>query len=177
MCKHELTCECCRTIISFLWKKQLPSQVRTGIAHYEFNKTNFEAMINLADKIFADTHQGNSVNSFSVAAVATGPSPKPNLNETQPGLPYPVPEVTAVEGSIRGRGHGGRRGRGSGRGGGGNQSSSSQTRHSGTKHPDLPAGDWKGCGMHFKFGRGAFFCSEPSSCPWKDVYTPKPAKQ
>ena len=175
LCKHELNCECCPAMISYLWKKQLPSQVRAGIAHYEFNKTNFEVMIQLADKIFADTNQ-SAVNAFSVAAVTTNPTV--NLNETQPGIPYPVPEVAAIRGASRGRGRGGRgRGRGRGRGAGGAAAATSQTRHTGTKHPDLPAGDWKGCGMHFKFGKGAFFCSDPSICPWKDVYTSKPAKQ
>ena len=50
-------------------------------------------------------------------------------------------------------------------------------RQKGTKHPDLPAGDWTGCQMHFKWGRSAFFCSDLGACPWRNVFAPKPAKQ
>ena len=31
--------------------------------------------------------------------------------------------------------------------------------------------------MHTKHGKGAYFCSDPSSCPWKDVFVKKPTKQ
>ena len=162
----ELNCTCCPAIVECLWKRQLPSQVRAGIAHIEFSKANFDRVTQLADDIF----QTNPAKSISAIA-----APAPSLDETQPGLQYPVPEVAAVRGAGgRGRSRGGRSrgGRGQGRGG-----AQPQPRHTGTKHPDLPAGEWRGCGMHFKFGRGAFFCSDPSSCPWKDVYTAKPAKQ
>ena len=127
-------------------------------------------MVKLADKIFTDTQSG-AVNAFSVAAVATNQ----NLDETQPAMAYPVPEVAAVRGAGRGRGRG--RGGRNNRGGRGRGSSSGQPRHTGTKHPDLPEGDWKGCGMHFKFGKNAYFCSEPSTCPWKNVFVTRPAKQ
>ena len=40
----------------------------------------------------------------------------------------------------------------------------------------LPSGDWTGCNMHFKHGRGAFFCSGPATCPWKNVFTARPSK-
>ena len=76
----------------------------------------------------------------------------------------------------RGRGRGEGKGRGRGRGRGAQQPQ--QSGNKGPKHPDLPQGDGLGfCGMHHKFGRGAFFCSDPSSCPWKDIYTKKPTKQ
>ena len=156
-------------MISFLWKRQLSSAVRAGIASTTFNRQNLEAILQLADDIHEDTKQASA----TVAAV------KSSLDETQPAIPYANQEVAAVN---RGRGRGGRgrgsgnRGRG-GRGGGAAASGASATgttpRHKGTKHPDLPAGDWKGCSMHFKWGRSAFFCSEPATCPWKDVFTPK----
>ena len=168
LCKSQLVnCQCCPAIVACLWKRQLSGQVRAGIAHCTFDAQNFNATVQLADDIHASAFpQGAS----SVAAVS--------LDETQPAIPYAsVPEVAAVRGQSRGgrgRGRGPRnRGNRGGRGGGG----SSQPKHSGTKHPDLPSGDWKGCGMHFKHGRSAYFCSEPSTCPWKDVFIAKPAKQ
>ena len=167
ICKHELTCDCCPAIVSSMWKRHLPSQVRAGIAHMMFSKENFDSIVQLADDIFANTTQPASVSAIRGAAAS---SP---LNETQPGLQYPVPEVAAFRNS-RGRGRGGR-GRGSR--GRGQPQQQQQPRHRGAKHPDLPAGEWRGCGMHFKFGKGAYFCSDPSSCPWKDIYASKPAKQ
>ena len=181
----EMDCSGCIAVVSTLWRRQLSSNVKAGIAHCKFNKENFNEIVQLADDIHA-SHNPGAAASFSVAAVS--------LNETQPALPYPVPEVAAVRQS-GGRGGGGRGGRGNrgwrgNRGGGGrggaqaqtsqngqNQAqTSSQPRHKGPKHPDLPPGEWKGCQMHYKWGKSAFFCAEPSSCPWKNVYTPKPEK-
>ena len=61
-------------------------------------------------------------------------------------------------------------------GGGGQQQSGGngqQPKHKGPKHPDLPKGQWNGCSMHFRFGKNAYFCAEPASCPWKDFWVPK----
>ena len=173
----QLACTCCAAHVHALWKKQLPSQVRAGIAHTTFTKETFNAVVELADDIFDDITPAPSVAAArkSVAAV--------NLDETQPAIPYAEPEVAATR-------RGGRGGRGRGRGGrgrGGNNaqqassSSSSSTSSAappnrGTKHPDLPAGNQQWCSMHFKWGKNSHFCSAPSTCPWKDVYTPRPAK-
>ena len=82
----------------------------------------------------------------------------------------------------RGGGGRGRGGRGGNRGGNRGASNSNATppasgsRFSGPKHPDLPAGEWKGCRMHHRWGKSAHFCSEPFTCPWKDIFTAKPTK-
>ena len=183
ICKNKLDCQCCPAVVETLWKRHLSSAVRAGVAHMTFNKTNLNALLELADDIHANTSQNSSA-SATVAAMS--------LNETQPALPYPVPEVSAVSrgggrgggrgGQFRGSGRGGRGGRGnrggSGSGGnsGGGGSQPSQPRHKGTKHPDLPPGDWQGCNMHFKWGRGSYFCTEPTTCPWKNIVAPKPEK-
>ena len=168
-----LNCPCCPAIVSCLWKRQLGSQVRAGIAHCKINHDTFNAVVQLADDIHSTAHPGPVV-------------AKVSLDETQPGLEYPVPEVAAV----RGRGFGGRGGRGRGprnRGGRGQSSGTGQSNNSpatqttarqyrGPKHPDLPSGPWSGCQMHHRWGKAAFFCSEPSTCPWKDVFIAKPTK-
>ena len=163
--KCKMACQCCPDWILALWKRQLPGNVRAGIAHCTFNKDTFDSVVQLADDIYSSSRP-----TPSVAAVSRQTSA---LDETQPGLQYPVPEVNAIRGGGRGRG----RGRG-GRGGRGRGASQGQTGgadkpHKGTKHPDLPEGEWRGCGMHFRWGRGAFFCSAPATCPWKDVYATK----
>ena len=173
LCKRQLDCPCCPSTIAYLWKRQLSSAVRAGIAHAEFNKQNFNNVVQLADKIHSDTN-GASVASMAIASVKGQ-----NMDETLPAIPYPAPEVAAVGrgrgGRGRGRGGRGRGGRGGAQPSGGAQPQA-QPRHKGTKHPDLPQGEWKGCSMHFKWGRGSFFCAEPSTCPWRDIFTPKPAK-
>ena len=150
-----------------------------------FDSTNFEAIIKLADDIFATS--APLAASQSVSAI------RQSLDETLPAIPYPQPEVTALQrGGGRGRGgyRGGRGNRGGrgGRGGGGgsppnsgsNQNSSSQNSQSdkpkGAKHPNLPPGEWKGCRMHYTHWKNAYFCAAPATCPWKDIFAPRPNK-
>ena len=165
ICKHELGCDCCPNVILHLWKRQLPSQVCAGIAQYTFNKQNFRAITELADKIFV------SQPSSSVSAISSSH----NLDETQPAIPYSAPEVAAIRGrGGRGRGRG-NRGRGRGRGARGGQAApaASESRPV-TRHPDnAPPGS---CSMHVKWGKSAHFCVEPASCPWKNIFVPKPSK-
>ena len=197
-CKPNLSCLCCPDIILAIWKRQLPGNVRAGIAHCSFNKDTFDAVVKLADDIFsANAPPSSSVAAaaYSVAAIGSGSqkggiaAPPVNLDETQPGLPYPVvQEVNAIRGNRGGfrggRGNRGGRGyRGGGRGGGQSQqqqssgaSATTSSRHRGTKHPDLPAGEWQGCSMHYKFGKQSYFCAEPATCPWKNVFIPRPNK-
>ena len=192
---EDLDCDKCAAVVGSLWKRSLPSNIKAGIAHMKFSKDNFEAIITLADDIF---ETGGPSNSYSVAAVGPavqGVAPLAPLNETLPALPYPVPEVNAVRRGgyqqQRGGGQRGGRGRGGGgrgqqrppanNGGGGSNNGEASNggggqRYSGTKHPDLPPGEWRGCKMHFKWGRNSHFCSEPSTCPWRDIYTPRPQK-
>ena len=179
--KCKMQCQCCPDWILTLWKRQLPGNVRAGIAHCTFNKDTFDSVVQLADDIYSSNRP--------TAAVAAVKKPQtnqpPDLDETQPGLPYPVvQEVSAVRGGGRGgRGNRGGRGWRGGRGGGGRggqsqqqqSSGASANRHRGPIHPDLPAGDVnKFCSMHVKFGRGAYFCAEPATCPWKNVFTTRP---
>ena len=182
ICKQDFNCPCCPATVTALWKRHLGGQINAGIAKYKLDKDSFNEVTELADSIW----QSNAA-AASVSAIKIGPgsmAPPNNLDETLPAIPYPVPEVNAVR---SGRG-GGNRGRGRGRGGrnrGGQSSQSHQSggaaatanpRHKGAKHPDLPAGEWSGCSMHYKHGKGAFFCSEPATCPWKNIFASRPAK-
>ena len=178
ICKKKIKlkdCQCCPGVVLTLWKRQLSSSVRAGIAHCQFNYNTFNEVLQLADDIHASNEPAPVV--AAVSAFPSRPSVQPALDETQPAIPYPQPEIAATTRGGRGGGRG--RGRGRGRGGGNRgaaQATSSGPKHKGTKHPDLPAGDWLGCGMHFKWGKSAFFCSEPSTCPWRNIFSPKPAK-
>ena len=186
----DLECSNCCAIISTLWKRQLPGQVRAGIARYKLSKENFEEVCQAADDIFES-------NTAAPAVAAVARVGAPSLDETQPGLQYPVPEVAAVRGrggggSNRGGGRGGRGWRGGGRGdgrgngqGGQNQnrnqnqnnqnqsSGNNGSRHKGPRHPDIPPGEWSGCGVHYRNGKNAYFCAEPATCPWKNIFKPR----
>ena len=177
VCKQKFNCPCCPAIVGHLWKKQLSSAVRAGIAHCVFDKEHFNETVKLAD----DIHD-NTARPATVAAVAAARSAA-NADETLPAIPYPEPEVAAIRGGRGGRGNRGFRG--GGRGGGGNRgggqapaSGQPQARRfRGPKHPDLPDGEWRGCALHYKWGRNAHFCAEPSTCPWRNIFTPKQPKQ
>ena len=185
ICKKDLNgCTCCPAVVMALWKRHLPDNVRAGIADETLSKETFKRIGQLADKIFA------SSSSKTVAAVRVDKNNAPaTLDETQPGLTYPVPEVAGVarggRGGRGGRGFRGGRGRGGNRGGsaqsgtaqqsntsGDQNQSGGQPRHRGPRHPDGPPPS--GCSMHWKWGRSAFFCSEPGTCPWKNIFAPKP---
>ena len=166
-----MTCQCCPDIIAALWKRQLPSNVKSAIAGMKFNKDTFNEVLQKADDVFSSNAPPTVAAIRGVAAV--------NLDETQPAIPYATPEVAAVarSGARGGRGRGGRGNRG-GRGRGGNNGNnggasqdSSAPKNKPARNPDLPAGDVSNfCSMHFKHGKSAFFCNAPATCPWKDVF-------
>ena len=178
ICKRELVCPCCPAVVSTLWKRHLGSAVQAGIAHLTFSKENFDQILQLAD----DIHQTQPAQSaYQVSAVAAS---APGPNDTLPAIPYPEPEVSAVSrGRGRGRGRGGRGRSGTNRGGQASAApqaapqAQATRRHRGPKHPDLPAGEWQGCALHYRWGRQAHFCSEPATCPWKNIFTPKQPRQ
>ena len=190
-CTPQLNCTCCPAIISALWRRQLPESVCAGIAHLTIDHNNFKTVCELADKIFATSKPRASVAAFQVAAVrapvAAPAEPSSLLDETQPGLPYPVPEVAAVRG--RGGGRGGRGGRGGGNRGGGQSNQNSQTNSTNTnnqsqsnnrkphqkgpQHADLPANAWWACAQHWKKGSGAPYCSDPHVCKWVNKCAPR----
>ena len=167
ICSKELDCSCCPAVVLALWKRHLPGTVRAGIAHCKFSKATFNNILELADAIFVSNAPTSSVAAVSGQA--------DTLNETLPAIQYPIPEVAAAN---RSRGRGGRGGRGRGGGArGARGAASNTTQRRGTKHPDLPQGDQKWCSLHYRWGKAAHFCSEPATCPWKDVFTPKPPRQ
>ena len=186
ICDTNMDCSNCMAVVEALWRRHLSASVKAGLAKYKLSKDNFKEVTELADAI----HDSNApaVSVAAVAAVTAGgaaaAAPPSSLNETQPGLQYPVPEVNAVQsgrGNSRGGGRGQRgwRGNRGGRGGrGGNQrgGGSQQSGQRGTRHPDIPPGEWSGCSNHYRFGKTAYFCSEPASCPWKDIYITRPSK-
>ena len=190
ICTHRLRNCCCHRFIGGQWKRQLPSNVVQAVAHLPFNADNLDTILQLADSVFSSTR---SQAIPSVAAVTYNqPSgafslPAPPVLDTAFHQDFQAetssPQVAAL--SSRGRSNWGRgrgqsrggaqrqRGRG-GRGGGQSQGQGGQEhpRHKGPRHPDAPP--VQSCRRHWLFGKGAHFCEEPGSCPWKNFYVPKP---
>ena len=162
----------CAAVVLGIWRRSLPSVVRNQIADMDFNSATYSAVFDKADSVW-------SSNSASITVAATLASSS-------------TAEVAAVA-SQRGGGRGGRRNRGN-RGGGGNssgntnstgnatsnqnsnsgsgQNSGTQSRPRGPRHPDQPPQN--ACGLHWKFGRGAWTCADRHKCPWRDIESPRP---
>ena len=201
ICDHEMTTCCCKRAVGWMWKRSLPMAVRQQISHLKFDAANFDAIVELADKVYGESRPSG----VTVAAVQSipGPTPSwtattplqatPDLNQAfiaaDPNDPVQVAAqsiVAAVRGfgRGRGRGYGGRGGRGQNRGGrGGGQSSGGQSQNSGQsgnknnrwsnlkKHADNPPSSV--CKKHYVHGKSAHWCEEPATCPWKDFFIPK----
>ena len=155
------------------WDAQLSAPIRTKLAGMSFTKDTYHEMFKVADSAFAANGGSTTPQPAVVAAVTTS---------AQPSATEETPQVAAASrGSTRGRGRGGQRGRGRGRG-----SSSSNTPASsapagngakphqkGPKHSDLPSSASWACAQHWKKGRSAPYCSDPTVCQWNQVYVPR----
>ena len=77
-----------------------------NISSSVLNKTTFDNVVKLAD----DIHASSAPSSYSISAVRS--AAPPSLDETQPGLQYPVAdaEVNAIRNGRGGRGQRGGRG-------------------------------------------------------------------
>ena len=181
-------CHCARIIYGF-WNEQMPSSIRTKLAGRKFNKDTYQELFKLADETFI-ANGGQSRPPAVIVAVAAASA------EAQSEDP---PQVAAVQrgGGRGGRGNRGAGARG-GRGGQSNrgqnrntynnnnsnsnqgtqnqhqnqhQNSSNQKPHQkGQKHPDLPSNASWACAQHWKKGRGAPYCSDPTVCQWNNIY-------
>ena len=171
----------CPKLVLWLWKKRLPEQVKAGIADMSFKNGGFEATIKHADAIYNTL--GINMATAKVASASL------NTNETADD-----PQLAAY---TRGRGNRGRgnaynnrgkhnQGQGRGNRGGssayasrgasnGNaQNTPNPTSKKGTKSADNPPDSC--CYNHWVYGKQAWNCLNPTSCPWKDYYTPRPSK-
>ena len=150
LCPSHPTLEgcCAEATISGMWREQLPTAVRVKVADCELGGGNLQATLEIADNAHA-TLQAGAGQGAAVAAVAADD------------------EVAAFSRQKGGKGN----------------VSKSQTPKGGKTaakepkepHPDNPPDDC--CAMHKQFGKSAYFCKQPFSCPWKDICArPKPKK-
>ena len=139
-----------------MWRAQLPKEVCAAIAGKSIEGDNFDAVIQIADDLF------KALNGPLVATTATTPAVAATTKEAE----TPPTEVAAIN---RGRGYQGR-GRGATRQYRGTRGYR-QTRGAARVHPD--GAPTNACSQHKQYGKQAFFCREPLSCPWVSYVTGK----
>ena len=149
---------CCKETVSGIWTAKLPENVRTAIANESLGGGNLPKVLQIANAVY----RASSATS-TVASTAVTPA---ESTETAGTLP--------VEAFQRGRGRGrGRFGRGRGgwsqRGRGAAQQGQNKDQKK-TTHPDNPPAGC--CKQHQKWGKSAYYCVQPSSCPWSQITAP-----
>ena len=145
LCDHELQGCCCTKFIVGLWHRQLPTNVRQGVSHLEFNAGNLDEILKRADDWFI-TGQKSVLVTPGVSAIGASASAFPQP-PTQWAVTEPPPMDQAFHqdwGNVhamywqrggriqRGGGRRGQGGRGAQRGGrgrGGGQNSGSTSFH------------------------------------------------
>ena len=171
-CNEPLASECCQRVIQGLFVREMPENIRDYLAGKKFDNTTYKSLIEVADAKYESSQKSPST---PVVAAAKVQSKQANLDETQPAIPYSVDAIQrggrgGRGGRGRGNGRGGRGGRGRGQARPQNNSNSNDT--SGTnwptpKHPDgAPSGS---CFNHHTYGRQAYHCTDPLSCPWASI--------
>ena len=167
VCQHSTPLDncCCENAVLWLWKRQLPNAVKARIAGKTLKGgDNLKEVLKLADAVFETTRRPTP------QVAATSESGGPNQSDS------------TVAALARGRGRGNRsRGRGRGRGGYNSQprqtgtGQQTTTQSWGPRHQDNPPEGC--CRAHWRWGNGAYFCSDRATCPWKDRITPRPPQQ
>ena len=142
-------CHCAGTVLG-IWRRGLPSIVRTSIADMAFDSATWQDVFDKADNVWAS----NAANTSVVAALAKGDA----ATEVAAATTKPPRR------NNRGGGRGGRGGGGGGAGRGG--------RTRGPRHADNPPNN--ACDVHWKWGKAAWHCADRHSCPWRDFESPKP---
>ena len=169
---------CCAAAALAIWSMKLPVGIRAHISDKPFTRETYKEVFQTADKVFQSSKQIN------VAATALDETLPAFTTQNQPS------EVAAVSrgqrGGRGGRNRGGRgyRGnRGGNRGGAsgtstggnsgnsGNSNNSNQSRHKGKRHSSSPPEAC--CERHYVHGDQAFYCLEPTTCPWVDKCIPR----
>ena len=155
---------CCAGAALAIWSNQLPINIRAHISNMTFDKNTYKSVFEAADRVFNSARQSN----VAVAAITA----KPSLDETQSAFSpqnQPSGEVAAYTKSQNGQ-NGGKNKKNKNK----NQNQN-KNQSRGKKHSSVPEAQAdKMCDRHYRHGASAWYCLNPSSCPWADKVTPKP---
>ena len=157
---------CCDGAVLALWSLQLPSNIRAHISGKVFNKNTYKQVFQDADEVYLSSKQ------VTVAALMSESSRGASaLDETLPAFSQQnQPQVAAVSSN-----KGSNSNSGSGNGGKNKKNKNkNQNQSRGQKHNSVPDNlAEKMCDRHYRHGAGAWYCLQPSSCPWASKTTSK----
>ena len=178
---------CCVTTVGAIWQNILPAQIRTSIANIDI-ETDFDKAIESADLVY----NAMKVGSQSSAVAATVPASTGATNKKPAGTSATPAKRADLDTSAdapafdqinqlteqlaafnknfkkkkfnapnNSRGQS----RGNGRGGAGKpQARQREGGGRGNPHPDGPPDN--ACGIHWRFGKSAYYCLDSEKCPW-----------
>ena len=151
-----LTGCCARGIISAMWRKKLPQVVRNQVAGMPMDgEASLKATLKRADDVWV-TSKG-ALPGLAVAAVDL------DTSADAPALQQPV---AAVRRNAQARKRAGTAAP---------VSTSGKPNSRGDPSPDGPPPE--ACSLHWRYGRSAYRCRKPESCPWVNIIAPKPKPQ
>ena len=163
LCKKDppLTDCCCENSVSGLWRKLLPNPVQRAIAGMEMTADNLEAILQKADDVYATM--------------------VPNAGPQVAANNWSANQGGGAQRGARGCGRG-QRGRGGAQSNAGQQRAPGQNGQAGgnqsnptraQRHSDNPPTE--ACVQHWKYGKGAYYCRKPKTCPWRDYLADEPS--
>ena len=145
----------CADIVLGIWRRSLPQSVRNAVADMEFDSATWRQVFDRADNVW----QSNSASSSVVAAL-----------EKAAATNKPA-EVAAASARSRPPKKNNKNNKPNNSGNNSNQGNQGKANR-GPRHPDLPPPG--SCGLHWKFGKGAWTCADRHNCPWRDYESPRP---
>ena len=151
LCEKDLTGCCCEGIISGMWRDQLPREVRAAVANLSIAKTHLEATLRHADAVYA---------SLQLPAPSVAALDVPDQDQVAG-----IRQNPAKSQKNRRQSTSQQKGAGSG----------PKPRGRGDPHPDGPPET--SCSLHWRWGRGAYYCKDEENCPWKDQCKPPKDKK
>ena len=159
---------CCATQVGAIWESILPEQVKASVAGMDL-KNEFDSVIQKADDVYLSVNGGATVKTVAAAKLTTGAgagakptktvATKADLDTSADQSAFDqmnqlTAQLAAFNKNFKKGGK--QRGKGGNRGGGAGRDGPKET-----PPPDA-------CAIHKRHGKDAYYCLEPSSCPWKD---------
>ena len=147
---------CCAGHVQALWSMQLPVNVRGHISDMEFSAATYKDIFQSADRVYL------SAKSVSVAVIAKPQVSAVSLDETVAAFePQNQPQVAAVAAKPN------KPNKGKGKGNKNNKGQKPPRK----RHESMPPEAC--CDRHYSHGAGAWYCLQPTTCPWVSKVTPR----
>ena len=166
MCRKpkKLTDCCCAVGVSAIWRDLLPQQIKSQVANLSLEADHFEATIAYADSVYQSLQPAQPVAAVRMTAPGTSSGATPKSTDAG-ASDRSVQEVAAVK-----KRQGGGGAAGSGKKPPRKKRDPNDPTTWGKPHADGPPAQT--CMYHYVYGRKAYFCSRPESCPWKHLSNP-----